>query len=222
MGGPLRPRAAQLFARGPARRRPGAAPAARRRRRGGARRAARPARRPRARGRRGRRPRLLRRAPARRDGRDAARARPLRARARLPGARARPAAARHLPRHADAERGERRDDRAAPARADRHRGAPPHARQLLGPFGAHRARLAHVARGGERQAPRSCRTTTRGSPSSARASRRPAGPQDDEVVEAIELPDRRFAVGVLWHPEEDERSRVIGALVEEARGRGRS
>jgi putative glutamine amidotransferase len=41
----------------------------------------------------------------------------------------------------------------------------------------------------------------------------------DEVVEAIELPGRRFAVGVLWHPEEDERSRVIGALVEEARGR---
>ena len=41
----------------------------------------------------------------------------------------------------------------------------------------------------------------------------------DEVVEAIELPERRFALGVLWHPEEDERSRVIGALVEEARAR---
>jgi putative glutamine amidotransferase len=42
----------------------------------------------------------------------------------------------------------------------------------------------------------------------------------DDVIEAIELPDRRFAVGVLWHPEEDEQSRVIGALVEEARTRG--
>jgi putative glutamine amidotransferase len=42
---------------------------------------------------------------------------------------------------------------------------------------------------------------------------------DDDVVEAIELPDRSFAVGVLWHPEEDERSRVIGSLVEEARER---
>jgi putative glutamine amidotransferase len=42
---------------------------------------------------------------------------------------------------------------------------------------------------------------------------------DDGVVEAIELPDRSFAVGVLWHPEEDERSRVVGALVEEARER---
>jgi len=43
---------------------------------------------------------------------------------------------------------------------------------------------------------------------------------DDGVVEAIELPDRSFAVGVLWHPEEDERSRVVGALAEEARSRG--
>jgi putative glutamine amidotransferase len=41
----------------------------------------------------------------------------------------------------------------------------------------------------------------------------------DGVVEAIELPDRRFALGVLWHPEEDTGSRVIGALVEHARER---
>ena len=41
----------------------------------------------------------------------------------------------------------------------------------------------------------------------------------DDLVEAIELPDKDFAVGVLWHPEEDERSRVVGALVEEARSR---
>jgi putative glutamine amidotransferase len=42
----------------------------------------------------------------------------------------------------------------------------------------------------------------------------------DEVIEAIELPGRRFALGVLWHPEQDEQSRVIEALVAEARGRG--
>ena len=41
----------------------------------------------------------------------------------------------------------------------------------------------------------------------------------DEVIEAIELPGRRFALGVLWHPEQDEQSRVIEALVAEARGR---
>jgi putative glutamine amidotransferase len=45
------------------------------------------------------------------------------------------------------------------------------------------------------------------------------GYADDGIVEAIELPDRTFAVGVLWHPEEDERSRVIGSLVDEARDR---
>jgi putative glutamine amidotransferase len=46
-----------------------------------------------------------------------------------------------------------------------------------------------------------------------------SGYADDSVVEAIELPEKSFAVGVLWHPEEDERSRVVGALVEEARER---
>jgi putative glutamine amidotransferase len=40
----------------------------------------------------------------------------------------------------------------------------------------------------------------------------------DGSVEALEAPDRRFALGVLWHPEQDERSRVIGALVDAARG----
>ena len=46
-----------------------------------------------------------------------------------------------------------------------------------------------------------------------------SGWADDGLVEAIDLPDRAFAVGVLWHPEEDERSRVVGALIEEARAR---
>ena len=39
----------------------------------------------------------------------------------------------------------------------------------------------------------------------------------DELPEAIEVPDRRFALGVQWHPEADETSQVIAALVEEAR-----
>ena len=37
--------------------------------------------------------------------------------------------------------------------------------------------------------------------------------EPDDVVEAIELEGRPYALGVLWHPEEDERSRVIGSLV---------
>jgi len=38
----------------------------------------------------------------------------------------------------------------------------------------------------------------------------------DDLPEAIERPDLRFALGVQWHPEADETSRLIAALVEEA------
>ena len=41
----------------------------------------------------------------------------------------------------------------------------------------------------------------------------------DHLVEAIELPDHRFVLGVQWHPEADERSRIIGALVDAAEQR---
>jgi putative glutamine amidotransferase len=41
----------------------------------------------------------------------------------------------------------------------------------------------------------------------------------DELPEAIEDPQRRFALGVQWHPEADPTSRLIAALVEEAAGR---
>jgi putative glutamine amidotransferase len=44
----------------------------------------------------------------------------------------------------------------------------------------------------------------------------------DDSPEAIEDPQARFLLGVLWHPEEDERSRVVGALVHAARERQRS
>lgn len=38
----------------------------------------------------------------------------------------------------------------------------------------------------------------------------------DDLPEAIERADRRFALGVQWHPEADETSRLIAALVAEA------
>jgi len=38
----------------------------------------------------------------------------------------------------------------------------------------------------------------------------------DELPEAIELPGRRFVLGVQWHPEADEDSPVIGAFVDAA------
>lgn len=42
---------------------------------------------------------------------------------------------------------------------------------------------------------------------------------DDGIVEAIEDPDHPFVLGVLWHPEEDDASRVVSSLVDAARHR---
>ena len=40
---------------------------------------------------------------------------------------------------------------------------------------------------------------------------------DDGTIEALEDPERRFAVGVLWHPEAGEDFALFEAFVEEAR-----
>jgi putative glutamine amidotransferase len=37
--------------------------------------------------------------------------------------------------------------------------------------------------------------------------------QIDDLPEALEVPGKRFALGVQWHPEADEKSRLIAALV---------
>jgi putative glutamine amidotransferase len=39
----------------------------------------------------------------------------------------------------------------------------------------------------------------------------------DRLVEAIEIGELPFALGVLWHAEQEERSRIVAALVEAAR-----
>ena len=36
----------------------------------------------------------------------------------------------------------------------------------------------------------------------------------DGIVEAIESTEHEFALGVLWHPEVDQRSRIVSALVD--------
>jgi putative glutamine amidotransferase len=46
---------------------------------------------------------------------------------------------------------------------------------------------------------------------------REAARADDGTVEALEDPSKRFALGVLWHPEAGEDMRLFEALVEEAR-----
>jgi putative glutamine amidotransferase len=38
---------------------------------------------------------------------------------------------------------------------------------------------------------------------------------EDDAVEALEDPSCPFVLGVLWHPEEDEKSRIVKALVSE-------
>ena len=39
---------------------------------------------------------------------------------------------------------------------------------------------------------------------------------EDGTIEAVEDPSHRFALGVLWHPEEGEDYALFAALVEEA------
>ena len=39
---------------------------------------------------------------------------------------------------------------------------------------------------------------------------------DGDLVEAIEVPSARYALGVLWHPEEDGESEVIASVVDAA------
>ena len=46
---------------------------------------------------------------------------------------------------------------------------------------------------------------------------REAARAEDGTVEALEDPARRFALGVLWHPEAGEDTRLFEAFVEEAR-----
>jgi putative glutamine amidotransferase len=48
------------------------------------------------------------------------------------------------------------------------------------------------------------------------AGLRASGRADDDVIEAIEAADGRWLLGVQWHPEADERSRLFAALHEAA------
>ena len=45
------------------------------------------------------------------------------------------------------------------------------------------------------------------------------GSDGDELPEAFESREHRYALGVQWHPEADEESRLIAALVDAARTR---
>ena len=107
-----------------------------------------------------------------------------------------------------------RHARAAPARRRRARGPPPHPGHLRRPRGAPGAR-ARWPRG--RPGPsgwRSSRTTTR-DPTELGEGVTPTGwAVPDDAGRGDRAAGPAFALGVLWHPEEDMKSRVIESLVE--------
>jgi putative glutamine amidotransferase len=94
----------------------------------------------------------------------------------------------------------------------------------------HRVLPAEFARHRVRIEPGSLAAAATGTNDEAVLSHHHQGPDDigdglsvtgrarrDDSVEAIEDPAARFLLGVLWHPEEDERSRVVATLVDAAR-----
>ena len=125
------------------------------------------------------------------------------------GDRARHAGARDLPRHAGAQRRPRRDDRPAPPRSPRRQRPPPRGRRdVQRARGRDRIRARSPPGRRRRADRRSGPITTRASSGSASGlaiSGRLGRPTT--LIEAIELPDRRYALGVLWHPEEDVESK---------------
>ena len=111
----------------------------------------------------------------------------------------------------------RRDARAAPARPAWRRPPPPHAGRVRRP----RRATAGRARSRRARSARSARPVKshhhQGVDELGEGLVAGGWSEPDETVEAIELPDKTYALGVLWHPEEDERSSVIGSLVDAAR-----
>ena len=95
-----------------------------------------------------------------------------------------------------------------------------HHRHTPGSFGDHEVRLApgslaQRAAGGERVTVKSHHH--QGIAELGEGLTATGWAVEDDTVEAAELADRRFALGVLWHPEEDMKSRVVAALVEGTR-----
>jgi putative glutamine amidotransferase len=92
-------------------------------------------------------------------------------------------------------------------------------RETPGVFSDHGVRLAPESRlaqllGGDRAAVKSHHHQGYGRVGDGL---REAAWADDGTVEALEDPSKRFAVGVLWHPEEGEDAALFEALVAEAR-----
>ena len=155
----------------------------------------------------------------RRRHRRRSRARRLRAGARRAGARARRAVPGRLPRDAGDERRPRRHADRAPARRGRPRGPPSGARRVRRPRRAPAGGLARPARRPRGHPPDEVAPPPGRRPARRRASRSPAGRPWTTCPRRSRTPRKRFALGVQWHPEADEESPLIAALVDEARSR---
>lgn len=90
-------------------------------------------------------------------------------------------------------------------------------RETPGVFSEHEVRIEPRSRTGRLLGPRtSAKSSHHQGLGTVGAGLRVVGWAEDGTVEAIEDPERRFAIGVLWHPEEGEDKRLFEALVEEA------
>ena len=98
--------------------------------------------------------------------------------------------------------------------------APAHAGPVLRPRGAARARARSPRGRSAPSASRCARTTTRASAGSATGSSPAAGRSRARRSRRSRCPDRRWALGVLWHTEEDRPSPVLAALAAAARAPG--
>jgi putative glutamine amidotransferase len=91
-------------------------------------------------------------------------------------------------------------------------------RPALGVYGDHPVRLARGSRAqlvlGDRVTVRSYHHQGVADAGSLAVS----GWADDETIEVVERADRRFALGVLWHPEVGDDPRLFDALVAATRG----
>ena len=157
--------------------------------------------------------------PASRDQGHGPRARPLGDRAGAPGGRARHAGARDLPRDAADQRRARRHAAPAHPRPRRSRTSTA-ATRAASTNSDHDVRLEEGS-----LAARAAGEELHGTKSHHHQGVDEIGEglvvtgvsTLDDLPEAIEAPACRFVLGVQWHPEADEESRVVGALVEEAR-----
>ncbi|HVQ17575.1 MAG TPA: gamma-glutamyl-gamma-aminobutyrate hydrolase family protein [Actinomycetes bacterium] len=91
-------------------------------------------------------------------------------------------------------------------------------RPALGVFGEHGVRLAAESLAGRVLGPSALVRSYHHQGVADAGSLTVTGWADDDTIEVVEVPGKRFAIGVLWHPEAGDDSRLFDALVHAADG----